>query len=366
MNNASAEYKAFIQTNRLKQNRIINRIIFASALTGPALALGVLFGAYHSISYASCAIITAAVLAIGFIQLFLIKRVKGGYEASFMGIVGLLLVLSMMAHMHVGIYISWFFVPLLSLLYCERKLYLFAGIAGYVAMMLTNLLIAGRMSAEFIDMTPMQWFVGYCSGFTIEYAVMFLSGLTVNKATCTHLQHFYNSRLEADSAIANTDELKQIALTDSLTGIMNRRAFDDEILSLKASGLPYAFTVLILDVNGLKRVNDALGHDAGDSLIKGAASCLTDVYGYCGKCYRTGGDEFTVLFSADAVTSRMLAEDLSDRIDRWADETRDLKLSVSFGWACSTEFPDADTRELIHTADSRMYVKKSKYHSENA
>ncbi|MBR5705734.1 MAG: diguanylate cyclase, partial [Deltaproteobacteria bacterium] len=58
---------------------------------------------------------------------------------------------------------------------------------------------------------------------------------------------------------------------------------------------PEDLAVFSIDVNGLKTVNDSLGHDAGDELIRGAADCISAAFGQTGKCYRTGGDEFVVL-----------------------------------------------------------------------
>ena len=54
-----------------------------------------------------------------------------------------------------------------------------------------------------------------------------------------------------------------------------------------------------VDINGLKTVNDTLGHEAGDELICGAARCIEATLGTWGKCYRTGGDEFIVLAEMD-------------------------------------------------------------------
>ena len=67
--------------------------------------------------------------------------------------------------------------------------------------------------------------------------------------------------------------------------------YEEDILEYSAAPLSENFVYASIDVNGLKIVNDEIGHAAGDELIKGAADCMTKAFGSYGKVYRTGGDE---------------------------------------------------------------------------
>src|SRR5579884_2981816 len=87
------------------------------------------------------------------------------------------------------------------------------------------------------------------------------------------------------------------ARTDTLTRLGNRRAFEDDLKAAIArrgeSGV--GFALMAIDLDGLKRINDANGHPAGDAHIQNVASCIKSVVGDVGAVYRTGGDEFMVI-----------------------------------------------------------------------
>nr|MCR5099910.1 sensor domain-containing diguanylate cyclase [Butyrivibrio sp.] len=83
--------------------------------------------------------------------------------------------------------------------------------------------------------------------------------------------------------------------TDELTGLLNRRAYEEDIYEQNDFPAKDYFVSMSLDVNGLKVVNDTLGHAAGDELLIGASYCMNKSFGSYGKIYRTGGDEFIVI-----------------------------------------------------------------------
>ena len=105
----------------------------------------------------------------------------------------------------------------------------------------------------------------------------------------------YRRRLER----ARRDELarlEQAALTDSLTGLGNHRAFHEDLERelARRDRIGSRFSVVMLDLDGLKEINDTLGHGAGDDRLRAVAECLTATLRN-GGAYRTGGDEFLVL-----------------------------------------------------------------------
>jgi diguanylate cyclase (GGDEF)-like protein len=91
-------------------------------------------------------------------------------------------------------------------------------------------------------------------------------------------------------------ELKALAWSDALTGVANRRAFDERVAEILSSADAVPLTVVIADVNGLKEINDAHGHEAGDQALRRvarhAATVVTDVPG--ATAARLGGDEFAL------------------------------------------------------------------------
>ncbi|MCD0170369.1 HD domain-containing phosphohydrolase [Deinococcus sp. 23YEL01] len=92
--------------------------------------------------------------------------------------------------------------------------------------------------------------------------------------------------------------MERMALTDSLTDLRNRRAFEQDLEGRAAPLGNTPFTVLSLDVDGLKRLNDTHGHSAGDDLLSAVAAALTAAFAGHGQAYRIGGDEFAVIGEA--------------------------------------------------------------------
>ncbi len=162
---------------------------------------------------------------------------------------------------------------------------------------------------------------------------------------------------------SQSEENKHLALHDALTGLPNRRLLQDRldraIATSERSGKRLA--LMILDVDRFKEVNDTLGHDRGDSLLKEVANRLTEVVRDADTVARLGGDEFAVL--APDVGSPLDAERLAGRVHSAFDEPfliGDLQLHVesSIGIATLPDHAD-DGIELMQRADTAMYAAKA-------
>ena len=126
------------------------------------------------------------------------------------------------------------------------------------------------------------------------------------------------------------DELREMSYKDQLTGLGNRRYFEELFVSMdKPENLP--LTLLLADVNGLKLTNDTFGHEAGDRLLKKVASDIEKKIKNIGKAARIGGDEFVMILpgfteeEGTLVASELIAQIAGDKID----ET--IVCSVSIG-----------------------------------
>jgi two-component system cell cycle response regulator len=143
------------------------------------------------------------------------------------------------------------------------------------------------------------------------------------------------------------------ALTDSLTGLPNRRAFVDDLARLLENGGPVQRRKLALfDLDGFKRYNDAYGHPAGDALLQRLSAELADVVAGHGQAYRLGGDEFCLLLDADGSDGvlRAAADALEARGDGF-------DVTASYGRVALPE-DAADSEDALHLADRRMYAAK--------
>ena len=158
-----------------------------------------------------------------------------------------------------------------------------------------------------------------------------------------------------------TIALSNASFRDEITGLYNRRAFEEAREALRARGPGDDFVFVSVDINGLKTANDTLGHDAGDELIVGAAECLRGAFGKYGHIYRVGGDEFIAMLNLSPDALERAKADLAERVARWSG--RQVKaLSLSCGYASRREFPAEDPDLLQKKSDERMYAEKAAYY----
>ncbi|MGN0700598.1 MAG: diguanylate cyclase domain-containing protein [Oscillospiraceae bacterium] len=159
-------------------------------------------------------------------------------------------------------------------------------------------------------------------------------------------------------------KLIHIAKTDELTGLYNRRAYDDDIADAERRGIGRNMTVVSVDVNGLKNINDTQGHAAGDELIQHAAKCMMRVFGVSGRAYRTGGDEFVALVECSERELQEYIAELNDLAGKCKGRYITDGVSLAVGYASKKEFPEADMAELERCSDKRMYDNKDKHYVE--
>lgn len=161
--------------------------------------------------------------------------------------------------------------------------------------------------------------------------------------------------------LKNDRRIRNVSYTDSLTKMKNRRAYNERVIHYKEhETLPWAMAVL--DVNGLKQVNDNIGHQAGDELIIAAARNIRKIYGDIGECFRIGGDEFVVFFDSPVHNMEGLRKKLHEKNSLWHGMMVDT-LSISVGYKISSEIKDCDYDKLLKETDQEMYIEKREYYS---
>ncbi|MBF0458827.1 MAG: diguanylate cyclase [Nitrospirae bacterium] len=152
------------------------------------------------------------------------------------------------------------------------------------------------------------------------------------------------------------EELKYRSTHDALTGLYNRAYFDTELGRI-ALGRQFPVSFIVADLDGLKRVNDSIGHEAGDRLIKGAAAVLNKAFRGSDVVARTGGDEFIIILNnTDEERSIKSVERVRACQAEYNGENYGLPVSISLG-AATAKTP-GDIEAAIKEADKRMYDDK--------
>ena len=156
-------------------------------------------------------------------------------------------------------------------------------------------------------------------------------------------------------------ERKKISITDAMTGLLNRRAYEEDCVQLLEMGAVDHMTIIMMDVNGLKTANDTYGHQAGDELIIGAAKCIQTAIGEYGKVYRTGGDEFVALLECSREKLADILQMLDDLTARSKAHSQS-ELVISKGVVVCAEHGALTFEEMKELADRRMYADKDRYY----
>ena len=157
------------------------------------------------------------------------------------------------------------------------------------------------------------------------------------------------------------EEIERLSVTDELTGLNNRRGFHLLAGSALDGGRSHGHSCLLafLDVDGLKRVNDTDGHDAGDALIKDVAAALRSAVRPCDILGRLGGDEFAVLIIESGDDPAALKSRLTEAIRRFNETSdRPYRLAASIGVVHAPPSDYSTLDDLITRADELMYVDK--------
>ena len=187
------EYERFLLENRIKVNSYLNKVLWFFVVTGPAIAAGIKGGIFVDISYGTCISISAVVIILSAIHLLLFKKFPAKTFTCVFALTALDALIVYMDYSHVSIYLTWFLVPLLSILFCDRSLYYFAFIMNYILIVCSTFVTSAydvTLSLEHQD--TMEFFLDSVSGFTIESVIMFVSGHIIVKLITEYFKNLFD------------------------------------------------------------------------------------------------------------------------------------------------------------------------------
>jgi diguanylate cyclase (GGDEF)-like protein len=163
------------------------------------------------------------------------------------------------------------------------------------------------------------------------------------------------------SLSARSETLEHAALTDGLTGMQNRRYFDDALKEylgeFRRVGKPIG--LMILDLDHFKQVNDTHGHDVGDEVLRAVANCLKDLTRYHDVVARLGGEEFAVVTpNMDAELLARFAERIRKAIAGMSIQSGNVRLKVTTSVGLAVWDRKESAEEFYRRADRQLYDAK--------
>jgi len=165
---------------------------------------------------------------------------------------------------------------------------------------------------------------------------------------------------ELRRTLASMQVLRELAYRDALTGLWNRRYFEERMSEERARAHrepESPFTLMIVDLNNMKQINDRHGHEAGDRVLKWVARFFEENLRGYDVTFRLGGDEFALLLpNTRAEDAAHLIQRLRGELAR-ANTCRDISVGLSFG-AATYRADDTTDRAIFIRADEAMYEDK--------
>lgn len=164
------------------------------------------------------------------------------------------------------------------------------------------------------------------------------------------------------------NKLKELSVIDELSGLYNRRHFYDTLTKtmkifsrVRGRGYSSTFSLVIMDIDNFKTVNDTYGHLVGDLAIKHIAELIKKNTRLSDYVFRYGGDEFAVILpDTDVVGSKNLAERLRETVQASPLQFNGTFLSMTLSLGASTFLDQVDSMEIVQEADMKLYESKNK------
>ena len=205
-------------------------------------------------------------------------------------------------------------------------------------------------------LVPRHTTVPSLADFFIMVSILAVAAVVVNMQANTMARNLQKARDEIIQRKDMEEQLRYLGTHDILTGVYNRLFFDGELGRLEKSR-EFPISLIVADLDDLKKTNDTLGHTVGDGLLKRAGIALSLALRQGDILARIGGDEFAVLLpNTGAESVQAILDRIRGRIDDDNADQPDLHLSLSLGAATSEK---GNLTRAFLLADRQMYAEKS-------
>jgi len=244
---------------------------------------------------------------------------------------------------------------------------------GYRKFILTAILTIIALAMVIIEYTYPYLVTGYPTP-TVKYvdvSIALITSIIANSLFFTVILRYYEEEHQlakkylSDSEDARKD-LQYLSFYDTLTGLYNRTFFEKELLRLEDSA-ERGIAVYVVDIDGLKFINDTLGHVEGDSMLIRAARNLQSSFPDKAQIFRTGGDEYIVLLqqvSSEELEHYYQGIHGSVQRDNAREKVKLIPLQLSVGYAYSADC-SIPIQDILLEAENKMYREKLFHHATN-
>lgn len=226
-------------------------------------------------------------------------------------------------------------------------------------------LIVDRENAEklFVAFNKVYKSGRHEKGFTWEYIRkdgskgMVEASVSLLRDEDGRIKGFCGTARDITERIKMEEKLKHLSMHDSLTGLYNRAYFEEELIRVDSRRfLPVS--IICIDVNGLKVVNDTLGHKAGDKLLVATAGVIRKPFRSTDMVARVGGDEFMVVLpnTGEAAVANIVKR-IRETVDQYNCMDPQIPISVAIGWATRNSAQET-MNDILKIADDSMYRDK--------
>ena len=212
------DYEGFMRRNRIRVNKYLNIVLCFFVVTGPAIAIGIKAGFFMDVSYSTCLWISIVVAAVAVIHYFLRNRLPDSLITAIYALTAMDLLLVYMTASDVNIYLTWFLVPLMSLLYCDRAIYFYSLALNYLSMIAVTWFTAPHHASLKGDHdSALTYFADVAGGFTIETVIMLAAGYMILKL----MSDYFGELLRQSDVIGESESLmrEKMDILDSMAEI---------------------------------------------------------------------------------------------------------------------------------------------------
>ena len=199
----SSDFESFLNESREKVNVTFNHVLWICIVAGPLIAIAVKFKIFAGVTYLTAFIVSLFMFTLAMIHRALLKHRVASLVTSILALFAIDILLFVMDSAHLTIYITWFLIPLLSLQFCDFKLYFITVVVNYDFMVAATWHMAPYFAERRIDIdTPMSYFAQRLGGLSVEMLVMICAGY----ALCKMIIRYYKNLIEK-AAVVSKDRL---------------------------------------------------------------------------------------------------------------------------------------------------------------